>query len=365
VRGKMKKIKVLEYITLFFITLVVTMLGYGYVFANTITTVGSTTTTITPCTPMGIYTPIDGATAKGPLTVKLCQPGSTGALFRLVYLYTTGPGVMVDSQTLGLYPTVDVTGKVMFPAYDTTKIPDGPYQLNIQVWPTQNILARNIWIKNGLTTTTPTTTTPNTTTSTGVITVPPTVTNDVTNLGTTGTSTTAVQDYVNKQIAAAEEKKLPADLKAAPVSIVLTTEKAEVKMLNDKKGKVTFSGKAEPNITIYLYIFSEPVVVSVKTDSAGNWNYSLDSELDTGKHDVYVAVKNDDGTIKAKSLPYSFFVGQATAAADGTPSPTVQKANYTLYYVIFAISAVSLIVSAIFYLVAKKHTRKHEELAQN
>lgn len=361
----MKKVKVLEYLTLFFIVFVISMVGYSYVFANTIyTTPPTNTTTTTFCSPMGINTPADGMVVAGPLSVKVCQPGATGAVFRLVYLYSTGPMTVVDSQSKGIYPAVDITGKIMFPAFDTLSILDGPYQLNIQVWPAQNTLVRNIWIKNkNITTTTPNSSTPTGTTPNGGTIVPPAVSTDITSLGTSGTSTTSIQDYVNKQITAEEEKKLPEALKTAPISIVLTTEKADVKMTSKEKGKVVLSGKAEPNTTIYLYIFSEPIVVSVNTDSTGNWNYTLDDELDAGKHDVYVAVKNDDGTIKAKSLPYSFFVGQASAAAEGTTVTTAQKPNYLIYYIVFVVSLVSLLVSGIFYFVAKKHVKKHEELA--
>lgn len=361
----MKKIKIIEYLSILAMGAVVSTLFYGFALGYALPTGTNTTVTTTGyCTTPGILTPAE-TTIKGPLNVSACQPGATGAVYYLVRLYTNSTAVVKTSQSA----SVDALGKISFEAMDTTQVVDGPYQINIKVYPAGNTLVRNIWVSNGNTTTSTTdststgTVTPSTNTTGGVTAVPPPVTTDVNNLTNTGTSTTALQDYVNKQIAAEEEKKLPQELKAAPVSIVLTTEKAEVNMTNEKKGKVVLSGKAEPNTTIYLYIFSEPIVVSVDTDSAGNWSYTLDQELDAGKHDVYVAVKNDDGTIKAKSLPYSFFVGQATAAAGGTTTQTAAKPNYLIYYIIFVVSVVSLVVSGIFYFVARKHVRRHEELA--
>lgn len=67
-----------------------------------------------------------------------------------------------------------------------------------------------------------------------------------------------------------------------------------------------FSGKALPNIFVTLYIFSDPIVVTVKTDANGNWSYDLDKEIPDGNHEVYVAVTDNVGKITAQShaLPF-------------------------------------------------------------
>ena len=69
---------------------------------------------------------------------------------------------------------------------------------------------------------------------------------------------------------------------------------------------VAFSGRALPNSFITLYIFSTPIVVTVKTDSAGRWSYKLDKELPDGKHELYVAMVDNSGSIVAKSPAISF-----------------------------------------------------------
>jgi len=88
--------------------------------------------------------------------------------------------------------------------------------------------------------------------------------------------------------------------------------------------KALISGKALPNSFVTLYIFSTPVVITVKTDADGNWNYIFDKTLEDGDHEVYVGITDNEGKIVAKSNPISFvktaeaFVGETEAT---TPQP--------------------------------------------
>lgn len=72
------------------------------------------------------------------------------------------------------------------------------------------------------------------------------------------------------------------------------------------KGAAVISGTALPNSYITLYIFSTPVIVTVKTESDGSWSYRFDKELDDGEHEVYVGVTDNAGRIVAKSEPLRF-----------------------------------------------------------
>ena len=83
---------------------------------------------------------------------------------------------------------------------------------------------------------------------------------------------------------------------------------------NDGKKATRFSGKALPNMFITLYIYSYPIIVTVKTDAEGNWTYDLDKELPDGDHEIFVAVTDNVGKISAQSeaLP---FVKTAQAVA--------------------------------------------------
>lgn len=70
--------------------------------------------------------------------------------------------------------------------------------------------------------------------------------------------------------------------------------------------KAFLSGKGLPNSFVTLYIFSTPIVITVKTDTDGNWNYIFDKELENGEHEVYVGITDNSGNVIAKSTPLPF-----------------------------------------------------------
>lgn len=81
--------------------------------------------------------------------------------------------------------------------------------------------------------------------------------------------------------------------------------------------KLKLSGKALPNSFVRVYIFSDPIVVTVKADESGMWTYVLDKELPDGTHHVISAITDSGGRILAKSesLP---FIKEAAAVSLGT-----------------------------------------------
>jgi len=81
------------------------------------------------------------------------------------------------------------------------------------------------------------------------------------------------------------------------------------------------SGKALPNIYITVFIYSDPIVLTIKTDSNGDWSYTLDKPLEEGNHEVYVAVADNTGKVTAKSEPI-LFVQTAEATTIYIPSLT-------------------------------------------
>ena len=80
---------------------------------------------------------------------------------------------------------------------------------------------------------------------------------------------------------------------------------------------ITFKGHALPNSFVTLYIFSTPVVVTIKTDTSGAWTYTLSSELPNGNHSLYVATVDAGGKIIAKSPEVPFI--KTAEAAEFTP----------------------------------------------
>jgi hypothetical protein len=78
----------------------------------------------------------------------------------------------------------------------------------------------------------------------------------------------------------------------------------DVKLTKEKM--IELKGQALPNSFVTIYIYSTPIMVVVKTDSNGEWKYTLDKELENGDHTVYTATVNNTGNIVAKSSGYLF-----------------------------------------------------------
>ncbi len=72
------------------------------------------------------------------------------------------------------------------------------------------------------------------------------------------------------------------------------------------KDGILLTGRALPNSFATLYIFSTPVIVTVKTDAEGAFEYRFDQELEDGQHSVYVGITDNAGRIVAKSQPFGF-----------------------------------------------------------
>ncbi len=92
----------------------------------------------------------------------------------------------------------------------------------------------------------------------------------------------------------------------------------DTKNANSHSGaKLKFSGKSLPNSYVTIFIFSDPIVVTIKTDPSGAWTYTLDKNLPDGSHQVMIAITDGGGRILAKSEPFPF-VKQAAAVSVGS-----------------------------------------------
>ncbi len=74
----------------------------------------------------------------------------------------------------------------------------------------------------------------------------------------------------------------------------------------EEKPRAFISGSALPNSFVTLYIYSTPIVVTIKTNAEGGWSYIFDKEIENGDHEVYVGITDNAGNVVAKSNPLSF-----------------------------------------------------------
>jgi hypothetical protein len=106
------------------------------------------------------------------------------------------------------------------------------------------------------------------------------------------------------------------------------------------------SGKALPNSFVTIYIFSNPIIVTVKTEADGSWQYRFEKELEDGQHSVYVALTDNSGRIIARSEPFSFIKeAQAYTAIDEALSDTIAGRTESTDYSFFSSSLIYLVLS--------------------
>jgi hypothetical protein len=115
------------------------------------------------------------------------------------------------------------------------------------------------------------------------------------------------------------------------------------------QNNLVISGIGPPNSTIYIYIYSTPVVVTTKTDASGNFTYTLDKNLADGRHEVYVTVNDQTGKIQEKSSPLAFFVRKAVAVSEtdylrGDVNVSASGDTSMSRYIVIALSAVAAVL---------------------
>lgn len=143
----------------------------------------------------------------------------------------------------------------------------------------------------------------------------------------------------------------------------------EVKTVYDDDGKedgYSLNGKAEANSVVTLYIYSDiPIVVTVKTDEYGNWQYELDDQLEAGDHEVYVAINDETGKVMKKSSPMGF-IAEAKAVSSDKALPTASDDaadNITSYY-LYAAGGL-MIIGIIVFLAYIIKSRKKKKIKSN
>lgn len=150
---------------------------------------------------------------------------------------------------------------------------------------------------------------------------------------------------------------------------VYTVENVALKEVGSQK-KIQLNGKGLPNSFVTIYIYSDPIVLTVKTDSDGNWTYELDKELADGEHEAYVAITDNTGKITAKSSPISFVktaqavtvIPAADAAATKTLSVAENRSQRDLFYLISIVIAALAVALATIGLMRHKHAAPKEEI---
>lgn len=92
---------------------------------------------------------------------------------------------------------------------------------------------------------------------------------------------------------------------------------------------VRIVGTSTPYSFVTLYVYSTPIIVTVRADVDGRFEYTLDKALDDGSHELYLASVNNTGKVLAKSTPIPFV--KTAQAIEYTPvAATVDPVNTAL-----------------------------------
>ncbi len=94
----------------------------------------------------------------------------------------------------------------------------------------------------------------------------------------------------------------------------LHLSKIEERQTSSAKKFLALSGKSYPESYLKITINSQPLVMTAKSDSTGNWQYVLDKPLEPGEHQTFIEV-NNNGQIE-QSGPYPFAIARAQATND-------------------------------------------------
>ncbi len=131
----------------------------------------------------------------------------------------------------------------------------------------------------------------------------------------------------------------------------------------NKKQAILISGKAKPNTLLFLYIFSDPIVVITSSDEDGNWKYTLEDPLKPGKHEVYAVVDRGNGAYKrSEAMPFTIGTAAATAGnpnglslslADAPAETPTQSTRGLVFYIVGSVLVLSIVLVGLYFVIKK------------
>ncbi|GAC1600936.1 MAG: hypothetical protein NVS3B29_02020 [Candidatus Saccharimonadales bacterium] len=107
------------------------------------------------------------------------------------------------------------------------------------------------------------------------------------------------------------------------VTIAEITKQSVTHLGGQTRNAFHLSGTGTPNASIYLYVFSDPLVVQTKVSASGAWDYLLETSLPAGNHQAYAIIEKDAGNFVRTAAAAFAIPAQRTpkAAVPDAPSP--------------------------------------------
>ncbi|QQR52389.1 hypothetical protein IPG36_07605 [bacterium] len=154
----------------------------------------------------------------------------------------------------------------------------------------------------------------------------------------------------------------PTKVKELPVKDTIKVDKVEQSTKNNSKA-LKLSGKAAPNQTVVIYLFSEPLVLVAKTDQNGSWTYELEDPMEPVKHEAYVTVEGDNNaSSRSFCWPQLCYCGRTRDSSQSDrfeldlEKTSTSKSFFSLYIAgAVAVILIALIISLRF--IRRRHTQ--------
>ncbi len=127
---------------------------------------------------------------------------------------------------------------------------------------------------------------------------------------------------------------------------------------NVKQGSasiIRFDGKTKPNTLVTLYIFSNPIIVTIKSDANGGWYYERDKKIETGKHTAFATIY-DDGVTRRSDVT-SFFVAK-NSLGDLVLKKTTLDQIYFYGLTLGGVIAVAILILVMYRIYLSHRTQK-------
>lgn len=152
----------------------------------------------------------------------------------------------------------------------------------------------------------------------------------------------------------------PEKVAKLPLNTDVDVGKLETITGNGKKA-IRLTGRGLPNKTVFIYIFSEPLVLSTKTGSDGQWSYTLEDPLAPGTHEAYVTVEGDTAR-PTRSNAFNFAVAAAPITAENPLGLSYQLENTSkpvlfrnLYLAGSLLLIATAVIAALFFIRRRRH----------
>ncbi len=141
----------------------------------------------------------------------------------------------------------------------------------------------------------------------------------------------------------------PEKVSQLTVKSLLKVESMKTVTQNGKQ-VIQMQGVAEPNKTVVLYVFSEPLVLVAKADTNGKWSYALEDPMQPGKHEVYVTVEGDNAQAPVRSDGFGFAIATAPKTKLnplGLSFALQQTDKLTVFYGLYIATAALIVILAL------------------